>query len=143
MKGRLLEFLQESKYQSLSDDILAAKEKGQEAMDDFIQKRLEGDKPQPNFFDPISKMKLATFSSLHKTKICKTKNKVIVLKSSKDLFGKIAIIAEKRSVYMRSLFKYPLVPLPLALAEMGGTLKKTAKSALLNKLEGGMVTIIV
>ena len=69
MKGRLLEFLQESKYQSLSDDILAAKEKGQEAMDDFIQKRLEGDKPQTNFLDPISKMKLshfkATFSSLH------------------------------------------------------------------------------
>ena len=47
--------------QSLSDNIIAAKEKGQEAMDDFIQKRLEGDKPQTNFFDPISKMKLATF----------------------------------------------------------------------------------
>ena len=42
---------------------------------------------------------------------------------------------------MRSLFKYPLVPLPLALTEMDGTLKKTAKSMLLNKLEGGMVTI--
>ena len=42
---------------------------------------------------------------------------------------------------MRSLFKYPLVPLPLALAEKNGTLKKTAKSVLLNKLEGGMVTI--
>ena len=42
---------------------------------------------------------------------------------------------------MRSLFKYPPVPLPLALAEMDGTLKKTAKSVLLNKLEGGIVTI--
>ena len=52
-------------------------------MDDFIQKRLEGDKAQTNFSDPIS-----TFSSLHKTK-----NKVIALKSSKDLFEKIAIIA--------------------------------------------------
>ena len=125
--------------QSLSDDILAAKEKGQEAMDDFIQKRLEGDKPHTNFFDPISKMKLATFSSLHKTMICKTKNKVIALKSNKDLFGKIAIIAQKRSVGMRYLFKYPLVP--LALAEKDDTLKKTTKSVLLNKLEGGMVTI--
>ena len=62
-------------------------------MDDFIQKRLEGDKTQTNSFDPMSKMKLPTFSSLHKTKINKTKNKVITLKSSKDLFGKIAIIA--------------------------------------------------
>ena len=42
---------------------------------------------------------------------------------------------------MRSLFKYPLSPLPLTLAEMDGTLKKTAKSVLLNKLERGMVTI--
>ena len=88
--------------QSLSDDILAAKEKGQEVMDDFIQKRLEEYKPQTNFFDPILKMKLATFSFLHKPKICKTKNKVIALKSSEDLFGKIAIIARKRSVDMRS-----------------------------------------
>ena len=86
-------------------------------------------------------MKLATFSSLHKTKIWKTKNKVIALKSSKDLFQKIAIIAQKISADMKSLFKYPLVPLPLALAEMDGTLKNTAKSVLLNKLEGGMVTI--
>ena len=92
--------------QSLSDDILAAKEKGQEVMDDFIQKRLEEYKPQSNFFDPILKMKLATFSSLHKPKICKTKNKVIALKSSKDLFGKIAIIARKRSVDMRSTKSY-------------------------------------
>ena len=110
-------------------------------MDDFIQKRLEGDKTQTNFFDPISKMKLATFWSLRKIKICQTKNKVIALKSSKDLFGKIATIAQKCSVDMRSLFKYPPVPLPLALAEMDGTLKKTAKSVLLNKLEEGIVTI--
>ena len=41
----------------------------------------------------------------------------------------------------RSLFKYLLVPLPLALTEMDGTLKKTEKSVLLNKLEGGMVPI--
>ena len=41
---------------------------------------------------------------------------------------------------MRSLFKYPLLPLPLALAEMDDTLKKTAKSVLLNKLERAIVT---
>ena len=40
---------------------------------------------------------------------------------------------------MRSLFEKPFVPLPLALAEIDGTLKKTAKSVLLNKLQRGMV----
>ena len=52
--------------QYFSDDIPAAEGKGQEAMDDFIQKRLEGDKLRTNFFDPISKMKPANFSSLYK-----------------------------------------------------------------------------
>ena len=37
---------------------------------------------------------------------------------------------------MRVLFNYPLGSLPLALAEMDGTLKKTSKSVLLCKLEG-------
>ena len=37
---------------------------------------------------------------------------------------------------MRSLFNYPLGSLPLALAGMDGTLKKTPKSVLLRKLEG-------
>ena len=130
-----MEFLQESKYHNLCLMIYLLLKKRPKSDGFFIQKRLEGDKPQTNFFDPISKMKLATFSSLHKTKIFKTKNNVTALKSSNDLFGKVAILAKKRSVDMRSPFKYPLVTLPLAQAEMDGTLKKTAKSVLLIKLK--------
>ena len=37
---------------------------------------------------------------------------------------------------MRSVFKFPLGPLPWALAETMGTLKKTFKATLLHKLEG-------
>ena len=37
---------------------------------------------------------------------------------------------------MRSLFNYPLQSLELALAEMGGTSKKTPKSVLPRKPEG-------
>ena len=61
---------------------------------------------------------------------------MVSLKSGKELFARIAIIAQKRSVNMRSLFNYPLGSLQLALAEMDGTLKETPKSVLLRKLEG-------
>ena len=61
---------------------------------------------------------------------------MVSLKSGKELFARIAIIAQKRSVNMRPLFNYPLESLPLALAEMDGTLKKTSKSVLLHKPEG-------
>ena len=37
---------------------------------------------------------------------------------------------------MRSVFKFPLGPLPWALAEPMGTSKKTSKATLLHKLEG-------
>ena len=50
-------------------------------------------------------------------------NKVVVLQSSKDLFSKMAIIAQKRSVNLKTAFQYPLGPLPWALSNSTGTLK--------------------
>ena len=73
---------------------------------------------------------MGSFSSLHKSTTCKVKDKVVSLISGKKLFARTAIIDQKRSVNMRSLFNYPLGSLPLALAEMDGTLKKTHKSVL-------------
>ena len=83
-------------------------------------------------------MKIPTFASINKPpkKACRTKRKVVSLQSSKDLFSKIAIIAQKREIDLKFLFTYPLGTVPLSLAEVDGTLKKTAKSVLLHKLEG-------
>lgn len=120
---------------ALSDEILNAENIGTDAMKAFMSERL-GIEPVKSFFDPIKKIKLASFSNLNKTKTCKTKDKVFSLKMSKDLFAKVAIIAQKRSVDLKALFRYPLGPLPLALAEMDGSLKKTVKSSLFHKLEG-------
>ena len=88
-----------------------------------------------SIFDPITKSKLGTFKSINKIKVCKTKNKIMSLTSTRDLFSKIAIISQKRSVDLKTLFNYPLEALPLSLSEADGTLKKTPKSALLHKLE--------
>ena len=119
----------------VATDLFRAYKVGKEAMQEFITNRLCKE-PKLNLFDPIKKMKLATFSTMSKTKICKLKGKEISLKSSKDLFCKVTIIAQKRSLNLNQLFQYPLGPLPLALAETDGTLKKSPKSALLHKLEG-------
>ena len=51
------------------------------------------------------------------------------------------MVVQIRSLNMRSVFKFPLGPLPWSLAEPIGTLKKTSKAALLHKLEGPMETI--
>ena len=47
--------------------------------------------------------------------------------STRDIFSKIAIISQKRSVDLKTFFNYPLEALPLSLLEADGTLKKTPK----------------
>ena len=120
---------------SAANEIIGVEDKGEELMITFIEERLT-DNPTKTIFDPISKTKLGSFSSLHKSTTCKVKDKVVSLKSGKERFARIAIIAQKRSVNMRSLFNYPLGSLPLALGQTDGTLNKTPKSILLSKLEG-------
>jgi hypothetical protein len=68
-------------------------------------------------------------------KTIKIKTKIITLKNTKDLFSKVAIVGQKRNVDLKQLFSFPLVYLPLALAETDGSLKKTAKAQLLHKIE--------
>ena len=62
-------------------------------------------------------------------------NKVIPLQASKDIFSKTAIITQKRSGNVKTVFEYPLGPLPWALLNSMGTMKKTTKSLLMYKLE--------
>ena len=119
----------------VTKDMLSAKSLGEAAMKDFTSNRLEKDR-EKSFYDPIKLMKLGTFATMSKIKECKIKSKVIPLQATKDLFAKISLIAQIRSIDMRSIFQFPLGPLPWSLADPIGSLKKTSKSSLLHKLEG-------
>ena len=66
----------------------------------------------------------------------KVKDKIIPLQATSEVFSKISIIAQKRSIDLKSIFCYPLRPLPWSLAEPMGTLKKTSKATLMHKIEG-------
>ena len=124
----------------VSLDMLSAKSKGKAALDEFVENRLS-DKRIMCIFDPIKKLKLSTFSSMNKIKTCKINSKMIPMKASKELFAKISLVAQIRSLDMRSVFKFPLGPLPWSLAEPIGTLKKKSKAALMHKLEGPVESI--
>ena len=87
-------------------DLITAEQKGKQAMNDFVDKRLC---EEPEFFTPIKKMKLKTFSSLKKTAKSKVKGKVIPIKSHSNMFGQLALIMQTRDIDLRKLFEYPLV----------------------------------
>ena len=66
----------------------------------------------------------------------KVNSEIIPVQVSKERFARISLIARIQSLDMRSVLKFPIGPLPWALAEPMGPLKKTFKATLLHKLEG-------
>ena len=63
------------------------------------------------------------------------KGQNVVLKADRNLFSQIILVAESRSVNMKDVPAHPLVPLPRALANADGSLRKTNKAALATEIE--------
>ena len=99
---------------NINQDLMVAEEKGKEVMNKFIEERLWYHSTK-SFFYPIKKLKLSTFSKTKKIKSYIINNKVVPMQASKDLFSKLANIAQNRSVNLKAVFQYPLGPLPWAL----------------------------
>ena len=88
----------------------------------------------------LKKMKTPGFT-VSKTKVCKANSKMVSIESSNQLFSKISIISQKHNIDKKMLSTYSLGCFPLSLAEADGSLRKTAKSDLLHKIEGNVETI--
>ena len=59
----------------------------------------------------------------------------VVLKADRNLFSQMILVAESSSVNMKNVLAHPLGPLPWALANADGSLRKTNKAALARELE--------
>ena len=63
--------------------------------------------------------------------------KIVQLTAEKIIFGRIAMMSHHRNIDMKEtfIFAFPLGPVPWALADSMGTLKKTNKAILMHELE--------
>ena len=121
----------------LQNDLMNAFTKGNCAKKEFYSQRLaEG--ATKAFYDPIKKLQLKTFSSLQKTAKVKTLNKTMSLKADKALFGRMAVIGQQCNIDLKTVFSYPLGPIPWSLAGMLGEMRKNQKASLLHELEKGV-----
>ena len=121
----------------VSTDLLTAREKGEHAYMVFQQQRIQkGD----CFHDPIKKVKSKTFTTM-KSKPAKGKTKEIVMKADRRLFGNMVLIAQSRKLEMRDVLSHPLGPLPWALSNGDGTMKKTNKAVLSKHLESKVLPV--
>lgn len=87
------------------------------------------------FEQPIKKEKLTTFRDECAKNHRSTNNKVATLKCTRDLMGRLAIIAARRKLDLKFVFQYPLTPVPLSMFSSDGLMAKTNKAALLKELE--------
>ena len=120
-------------------DIIDAQQKGQDAMNLFIDDRLV-EHAEVEFFQPIKKMKLKTFINMKKTVKVSVKDKVVPIRSHSNLFGQLALIMQTRNVNLKEIFEYPLGPYPWSLCGDMGELRKTNKSSLMHILEKDVET---
>ena len=104
-------------------------------MSAFIRKRLTT--TEVAFYDPIPKLKLATFDSMSVSCV-KIGGEEVMLKADRDLFARLLVVARTRDMDLREAFKYSLGPLPWSLTSADGSLCKTVKSKLLESLIEGV-----
>jgi len=117
-------------------DLIRAEQVGRSAAKQFVDERLsKGEK----FYDPLTKLKLKTFASMQVTKKTAAGNREIMLKADNRLFGRMLLIGCSRQLDMQEVLRHPLGTIPWALANHDGSLKKTAKAALANHLESGVL----
>ena len=120
----------------VQDDLLRAKDAGEELYKAFREQRLECDPPNVKFHDTVKKAKLKTFADLNKKiKVELSSNQEVVLKAEKRLFAQMIVIAECRNLQMSEVLAHPLGPFPWTLANPNGTLRKTNKASLAKELQ--------
>ncbi|KAL7394540.1 hypothetical protein ABVT39_027571, partial [Epinephelus coioides] len=107
----------------VANDLIGAPKIGEDAYEDFKQKRMETDSPDTKFHDRIPEKKLKTFTDLSKKSHTLCKRKEVILKADRKVFGQMILAAESRQLHMGEVLAHPLGPLPWALANSDGSLQ--------------------
>ena len=110
---------------AVMEDMLSAKEKGDEACECFIEERLRTS--SKDVFARVPQIKLKTF---RETKQNPKQQKLSAVKASRTIITRILIASRVRNISLQSVLKYNLSGVPLAIANENGTLMKTDKSKL-------------
>jgi len=119
----------------IANDLLTAHTVGEKAYQEFKISRLESNPPTEKFHDNMKKKNLKTFTHIRKKPRKQEQAKQVVLKADRNLFGHMILVAQSRDLNISDVLAHPLGPLPWALANGDGSLRKTNKAALARELE--------
>ena len=92
-------------------DLLRAFEVGEESYQAFKRTRLDDDLPSVKFHEKMTKQRLKTLSTIS-TNTFRMKGQNVVLKTYRNLFSLMILVADSISVNMKDVLAHPLGPLP-------------------------------
>lgn len=116
----------------ICESLLKIPENGQKRHQDFLDSCMAD---AHRFEEKITKAKLKTFSDDSARNRKAEDKRIAELKGTRDLMGRLVILATKRNLDLPFIFEFPLIPAPLSMCSTDGTMAKTEKSALFNLLE--------
>jgi len=117
-------------------DLMNAQKIGEELYQTFKREHLEktaADPDRVDFFVTMKKQQLKTFGDMCKKKV-KCKGKELMLRADRILFGHMIVVAQTIQLDLKDVLSHLLGPIPWALAEGDGSLRKTDKAKLMKNV---------
>ena len=121
----------------VKDSLLGAKNGG---CLEFISTRCSSS-PKLDFSEPLPKSTYKTFKDLKKVVKVSAKHRVLSLNLDRTLSGRMALLGQFRKIDLKTVFMYPLGPLPWSLADAYRLLQKTNKAQLFKKMEKNVAVL--
>ena len=118
----------------VAEDLLKAHDIGKAAYEEFQKVRL-GPERSKAFHSTPQQKNLKTFTSMAVKKRTNISDQETILKADRKVFTHMLLGGNQKNMDMKDVLKYPLGPLPWALANCDGSLRCTDKSSLASALE--------
>ena len=119
--------------EDVAQNLVHSTEKGRQQMNAFVEKRMNSN--AVGFWEPIPNLKIKTFSSANKKIRVKSSDELVTVNADRDLFGRLLIVSNTRQICLKDVLSFELSPVPYALANTDGNLRKGTKSVLCSLLE--------
>ncbi len=129
--------------EDIQEALLNAKSIGIQKLQDFVHERLivtePNDKPNTALHAPLARDNAPTFATLYSVKDTRSKDQKHVMKADRSVLQRLITAFEAgRPVDMPSILEHELMPVPLSIAELNGTLRTGNKSILADLLTEGI-----
>jgi hypothetical protein len=132
----------------IESSLIRVAQQGQKQLETFVTERMKNTRGEPGhgnanppaFHDPLPRNNAPTFASLYEVgKGGKGKDKQTVMKADRNLHHRLIVAYEAgRTVDLKGLLQHELMPVPVSIAEMNGTLRTGSKSLLADTLTAGI-----